>query len=534
MSSLIAIPLLLGCVSRAPVEPVRVSFLVATLPDGDSVEAWAPLGIRYTNAWAHSVQSRPALASLFTGLSPDEHGLTDPVLHDLAGSTFAEELADAGWSTAYLGDRPSEDRWGFASENRITGEHTITWMSGDQGIADWLAENPNGYAFLTNLPLPRDIREGGGGVDLVQIGPRVPIGVFDDALVGQSAIADAIRRLAESPLDTDSQLLASDVVLVDALPRLTSGGPVRKVTRTPGGVEIGEIALPSLLDRVVPTGSALPTDPLGTQQLGPTGAIDSLRAAQRALQGGRLRYAEGHLERAEHRAGRTVAGDLLRAEVLDLQARSDEAIDLLIDRYGRSPSDSMAFRVAAALLEHRRAAEAGPWFEIVLRSRPDHLGALIGRLRSAQQSAADPIREELLARLWTAAPELAAREEIRIALDAGYPIDTDWMRQSQGSDPDMQLLRARAIWATGHWVEALDQADSILVDHPRDIAVRLTLATWLLELGEPGQAVRLVGPVARRYPEDLRVSTLNKLAHDALASDRVQLQGLRSVWRGHR
>ncbi|MEZ4317327.1 MAG: hypothetical protein R3F61_07475 [Myxococcota bacterium] len=553
MSALLAMIVLSGCAPSVPDGGPRTPVLIATFEDrAAGFDTLAEEGVRFDNAWAHAAPLRPALASLLTGLTPEQHGLTDPVLHGLTAPTLGDELAAAGWQTFRDLASPSplhpRESWGFAEPGVGTGPGTLTWVHGPDAVdtaTRWLRDNPEGIAFVTGLPNDTPVTEGGGHVPLAWFGPDSPPGEVRTELAAHVDVAATITALLElEPLGSGVPLPeggSEQVVLLESLPRLTVGGPVTRVVRTEGAVQLTPTELPPITD-LVPidpiatwTEDSLPTDPLAST---PTDnsreALQPLREAQAALKNNRLRDARQALERSDERAGPTPTGDLLRVELLQREGRPREALDLLEARWDRSPSDALAFRIGITALELREPTRAARWLDRVLDRRPDHPLALASRIRCAALSGDPDLVDGLHAHLWVVDAAAAGRVQVQLDLDAGRPPDLGLLaRLESASDPEARLLLARAIWQRGHWREALDRANAILGDHPRHVDTRLALATWSIELGDAEQAVRLVGPVARWFPDDLRVGALDSLARDALATERWQLQAIRGGFRGH-
>ena len=80
------------------------------------IDRFAGEAIRFDDAWAQSSWTRPAVASIFTGLQPDTHGV-DGVNAVLVPElvTLAEVLRPAGYRTgAFVANHVVSDRFGFA------------------------------------------------------------------------------------------------------------------------------------------------------------------------------------------------------------------------------------------------------------------------------------------------------------------------------------------------------------------------------------------------------------------------------------
>ncbi len=553
---------LLSC--RRPPPPPTPGILVVTTPAGtdlSAIDAELPSVVRFDAAWAHARHTRPALASLWTGVPPHEHGLTDPTLHDLPIPTVASEVSRT-WRTCrhVLPGTPdplyADEQWGFTRSGTCTGPSSLTWLHASRpldvvdAITAWQARSPGGTVVLTGLPTDRPLEQGGGRVPLFCIGPACgEPGVRDD-LQGQSAIATAIRRTHQprAPDQPAPELFPAldipRIEAVDALPRLAAGGPVVWIERTPGNTTRESIALPPPTDRLRapwPAHPGLPTDPLG-QQEGPASAasLDLLEDARRALDQGRFRDVRDRLDQSARRVGPTVAGELLRARLEWKTGDPRAGLDRMIRVYDEQPSTPLAARIGHAALALRRPDIAIPWLDRVLAQHPDDAPTLAARIRCARAAGSPTVADSLTGRLWSLDPHWAARVAIREALDTQQPFPPDWealldappaTRPSGRVDPDVRLLRARIDWQAGRWAEGLEALESLVEQHPRHIDTRLTLAAWSLEMGDATRASRLLGPVRRWFPDDLRVSALARLTQDALADERMRLQWLRGIWR---
>ena len=80
----------------------RCSFLGYARPTTPRLAELAKSSTVFTDAWAPCCWTGPSHASLFTGLSPRNHGLQDGIRLYLApeATTLAERFKDAGWRTA--------------------------------------------------------------------------------------------------------------------------------------------------------------------------------------------------------------------------------------------------------------------------------------------------------------------------------------------------------------------------------------------------------------------------------------------------
>jgi tetratricopeptide (TPR) repeat protein len=548
---------LLAAACTPPPPPPPPGILVVTTPAGtdlSAIDEALDSVVRFDEAWAHARHTRPALASLWTGVPPNEHGLTAPASHALAVPTVADELQQAGWATCRAvahGDDPRfdplwpDEDWGFAGVGMCSGPRTLTWLHTAtplEAIRSWQALSPNGTVFLTGLPADRPLEQGGGRVPMFWIGSED--GVRTD-LQGQIAIPAAIRTLAaprepgpHPPLFPRPDL--PRVESVDALPRLAAGGPVVWVERTPGGVEVESIALPSPTDRLVPPWplhQSLPTDPLGHHEnLASAASVDLLEDARIALSRGRLRKARDLLDRSQRRIGPTVAEQVLRARLEWRAGEPRAAFERLREVYADHPSPALAAQIGHTALALRRPDLAAPWLDRVLAEFPDDPPTLAARIRCARAAGSEKVAADLAGRLWAIDGHWAARVAIRDALDRRQAISPAWIDRLEGpagvhADPELRLLRARIAWQTGDAPSGLEAIEALLADHPRHIDTRLTAASWYIELGEVERASRLLGPVRRWFPDDLRVAALSQLTRDALAEERMRLQWLRGVWR---
>jgi arylsulfatase A-like enzyme len=126
---------------RLPARPNVVVFLVDTLrgdhlgayghpgPISPAFDAFAGQAILFSDAWAQAPWTRPAVASIFTGLHAGTHGVSGPnALLVPRLTTLAEGLKQAGLATAaFVANHVIQDRYGF-------GQGFDTWNGGDRKL----------------------------------------------------------------------------------------------------------------------------------------------------------------------------------------------------------------------------------------------------------------------------------------------------------------------------------------------------------------------------------------------------------------
>lgn len=90
----------------------RCSFLGYARPTTPRLEEFARESAVWTNAWSPAPWTLPAHATLFTGLSPEQHrvGLDGRMHLDAVPPTLAERLGDAGWTTGCFSANPFVSR----------------------------------------------------------------------------------------------------------------------------------------------------------------------------------------------------------------------------------------------------------------------------------------------------------------------------------------------------------------------------------------------------------------------------------------
>lgn len=567
--TLLLIPLV-ACQPERPTAPLpSVLIVTSSRPfDPDAFDAVAAEGLVWDEAWQTAPSVRPALASLLTGQLPARHGVRDPLRHAPITPTLATLLGDEGWSTAASATttpRPLHpgETWGFDSvfePNEALGrsDPAFIWLHVDDSewlghALAWQSDRPHRHLVVTTVarldpPLAKPDR---GRVPLAWVGPGFPAGLTAGDAVSQIDIAATVLDVTGMPTagidGTDLRAGGSPtIVQEDARPMLALGLPGIVVERGPGNpvrsygldpAPVSDLAPAASTVRVWREDGALPTDPLGAVRRRAPDPERELVAALEigdALRSGRLRAARAAIEALDDRLGETPATLAFRADLLLREGDPLAAIDALESLYASSPSSGLALRVAHALLDARSPRQAIRWFDLVLDDWSDHPGALTGRLRCAIGLGDDGAVLEDLARLVAIHGPSAARVQLALDLADGAPVDPEEAIRLAGRWPDdawTQQLAARALWAAGRTGDALVLAEDELRRDPRSIALRLELATWYLELGEPERAVRLVGPVARWFPEDLRVSALYRAAHEAQLDERRRIQALRALWR---
>ncbi len=144
-----------------------------------AIDALAERGVRYTRVISSSSDTRPAMASLLTGLSPLTHGLGGDARRTLSfrTATLAQSAAWAGFSTAYFGSSP-ELRGGFGLDRgfeRFTTRGLPAGTLVDETL-DWL-ENHRGFEWFCTVHLgdpsfPHEIVTEEGYVPIAAVDPE--------------------------------------------------------------------------------------------------------------------------------------------------------------------------------------------------------------------------------------------------------------------------------------------------------------------------------------------------------------------------
>lgn len=196
----------------------RLSCYGYEVPTSPNLDAVAERGVRFEQAFATSSWTWPATASIFTGLTPEAHGVTSNSSCTLSqqSRTLAEALQSRGFTTAAFVANPliGPERYfdqGFESFSHSTLGGCRTSDEIIPPALEWLDANHARRFFLylhmtdphtPHLPHPEEVARLGGaprpdswperGLNAVPHDPSLPMGGVDEpTLAYASALYDA-------------------------------------------------------------------------------------------------------------------------------------------------------------------------------------------------------------------------------------------------------------------------------------------------------------------------------------------------------
>jgi len=133
------------------------------LPTSPEIDAFAAESFRFTHAYSHSTWTKPSVASLFTSLYPEQHGLGRVGIEDQAGfrtdvlpkrlATLAERLKKAGYETAaFTTNVHIQRKTGFAQGfKRFFSRRLVDAFDLNSMLEEWLAERDQHVPFFAYL-----------------------------------------------------------------------------------------------------------------------------------------------------------------------------------------------------------------------------------------------------------------------------------------------------------------------------------------------------------------------------------------------
>ncbi|MCB9681982.1 MAG: sulfatase-like hydrolase/transferase [Alphaproteobacteria bacterium] len=177
------------------------------------------------------------------------------------------------------------------------------------------------------------------------------------------------------------------------------------------------------------------------------------------------------------------------------------------------------------------ALDAGAWedaraaFEIALGRVPSDARSMVGLVRATLLTDGPDAAQPLVERFLGVFPDLLALQLVagEADLTALHPGTARSRARAvlvdAPLDPWALSLLARAEWDLGRPDAAIDALDEVRREVPRDLSVRITLATWLLDVGRHAEAVRVLRPAAAELPDAADVHALLARAEAAVASE---------------
>lgn len=263
----------------------------------------------------------------------------------------------------------------------------------------------------------------------------------------------------------------------------------------------------------------------------PRDAVDLYAALDQItdrMAAGQLWLAERRLSELEDRTTDAWGVTALRAQLTLARGRLDEAVAMLSDLYGRHPTEGLALRLGSALACAGRWDEAEAWFDAVLAEDPDQPDAIAGRVHVALARGDRDTAELLLTGVDDDDPALGwARAELLLADGRAADAVQEAERALEARPGSSEALAAvaQARWELGDTDMAIDLfQDAVALDR-YDLSLRARLAGYLLELGRPRRAARLLAPAALMSPEGGDVQDLYEEAQEAASWRRQRPPG---------
>ena len=246
---------------------------------------------------------------------------------------------------------------------------------------------------------------------------------------------------------------------------------------------------------------------------------------RQAMGMGRLRVAGAMLDELEARMPGTWGVEHLRARLLQVQGRPEEALPRYIDLYHRAPSSTIALQIAGLEASFGDWQEAESWFRETLMHQPASPEAMGGLVRSLVEQGELPLARELADQYLAVYPDHAELALTRAELLlADGRTDEAWTEAAYALErmprsPWAYSTAAQIRWTQGEADESIDLLQEALKLDPYVLPLRMRLVEQLLEVGRNAEAVRTVAPAARLLPEEAAVVALAEKAKAALAAE---------------
>lgn len=449
---------------------------------------------------------------------------------------------------------------------------SVLLVTADHGVAFGEGGERGAGALLTDatLRVPMVLRGIGAASDRVPVGERIsdPVGVVDvaptllslanlrvpRALEGNDLLDEGSETIyAEATLGWSRLGLSAQEALTDEEGRYVEGAWSAWYPASRGNIsvqpelnhptdELAERLAELRADQAISAARDLIPDleepgSLGGDLSAPTGLTDPRDAVElfamlddveARMDAGQLWIAERRLRELEERTTDAFGVTALRAQLTLKKGRLNEAIAMFTELYARRPSDGLALKLGAVLSSAGRWDEAERWFELVLAEDPSQPEALAGRVHVALALGDTDTAAVLLGGVDEDRTELAwARAELMLA-DGRAEDALVFARQAVAAQPGSSLALASlaaARWELGDTDRAVELLQEAVASDPYDLTLRSRLATYLLELGRPRYAARLVAPSNTMAPEGGLVQDLYQEATEAAVLPRQRPPG---------
>ncbi len=217
--------------------------------------------------------------------------------------------------------------------------------------------------------------------------------------------------------------------------------------------------------------------------------------------------------------------DHLEASLSLARGHQEEALHQFVDLFQRSPSSTIALHIAQIFASRAEWGEAEDWFAETLRLQPMSPEAMAGLVRTARALGEPELAWERTMRGLFLHPDHAelalALAEMLLEDGRAEAAEVEALRalEAMPGHPWAHLVYAEVLWEQGEADPAIDSLLEALGLEPTDLPVRMTLTTWLLEVGRNAEAKRTMAPAARLLPDAPEVQALYEQASEAVQTE---------------
>ncbi len=275
---------------------------------------------------------------------------------------------------------------------------------------------------------------------------------------------------------------------------------------------------------------------VGGDPVSPPGAVDPRDVidvipktwrARELLRLGLITPASALIDEVASRMPDAFGVEVLRVDALRAQGRIAEAAEATVALYLRAPTATLALQAADLELSRGAWADAASWYEEALALQPASPEAMAGLARVAATLGDVDALEEMAARFLVMYPDHA---ELQLILAEGMVADgrpdeglalAVRARSMMPYDPWAFAVVARCQWARGDANAAIDTMLDAIRLEPYAAGPRVELAGWMLEVGRSHEAVRMIAPLRRLFPDDPWVETAARITQDQLDAERA-------------
>jgi tetratricopeptide (TPR) repeat protein len=226
--------------------------------------------------------------------------------------------------------------------------------------------------------------------------------------------------------------------------------------------------------------------------------------------------------------GSTFGVALLGAQLAAARGELAAAEEQLVDLFLQAPSSTLALQVGDLAAHAGDWRDAELWYGEALALSPMNPEAMGGRVRALLAQGLIPWAEEAARLALMAYPDHAEVGLMLAAISLSEGRIAEARREAEAAlvrmprDPVAWSTVAHVRWEAGDAEAAIEAGQESLRLAPLDLPTRLRQVGWLLEVGRAAEAVRLVEPLARLWPEDALIAAIRRDAQAALAAERAR------------